>query len=50
MGINALDNGRTPRVVRDSFLAAGITIAANPVLRDRLRLKPKPSEAARSGT
>jgi len=38
MGINALDNDRTPRVVRDSFLAAGLTIAANPVLQRRLRL------------
>lgn len=41
MGINALDNDRTPRVVRDSFLAAGATIAANPVLQDRLRLAAK---------
>lgn len=38
MGINALDNDRTPRVTRDSFLAAGATIAANPVLRARVRL------------
>jgi len=54
MGINALDNSRTPRVVRDSFLAAGVTIAANPALRDRLRVKAQPSatalSAARSGT
>lgn len=38
MGINALDSSRTPRVVRDSFLAAGANIAANPVLRKRLRM------------
>ncbi len=38
MGINALSNGRTPQVVRDSFLAAGAHIAANHGLRQRLRL------------
>jgi len=43
MGINPLDNKRTPRVVRASFLSAGAEIAANPILRDRLRLEPTPS-------
>lgn len=36
MGTNALDNGRTPRVVRDAFLAAGAKISADPLLRELL--------------
>ena len=36
MGINALDNKRTPRVVRESFLAAGSDIAKHAALRERL--------------
>lgn len=38
MGINAMSNARTARVVRDSFLSVGASIAANPVLCDRLRI------------
>ncbi len=36
MGVNALDNDRTPRVVRDSFLSAGRRIAEDSDLRARL--------------
>ena len=45
MGINALDNGRTRRVVRDSFLATGSKIADNPNLRRRLPLAPSSTSA-----
>ncbi len=47
MGINALDNNRTPGVVRTSFLAAGATIAANSILRDRLRSAPQIAPTSR---
>jgi len=50
MGVNALDNDRTPRVVRDAFLAAGANIAANPALRDRLVRSPAPTSTAASPT
>lgn len=36
MGINPLDSNRTPRVVRESFLAAGAQLAGEPGLRERL--------------
>lgn len=36
MGVNALDNSRTPQVVRDSVLSAGGHIADDGVLRQRL--------------
>lgn len=36
MGINALDRDRTPRIVRDAFLAAGLHIAHDESLRHLL--------------
>lgn len=36
MGINALDRGRSPRVLTNAFLAAGARIAADDALRKRL--------------
>jgi hypothetical protein len=36
MGINALDRGRSPAVLRGAFLAGGAQIAGNERLRDAL--------------
>jgi len=40
-GVNALDNGRGPRVVRDAFLMAGARIASDGELSELLRTKAR---------
>lgn len=40
MGVNALDRRRSPRILRDAFLAAGTHITDHEPLRKRLLAQP----------